>query len=176
MVAADARALLPELQLFNNKPGQEARLLTKLAHWCIRFTPVAAVDLPDGLLLDISGCAHLWGTEAAYLETILAKLKAAGYTARGAIADTVGAAWALARYGAEQWIAPPAAHWQDLLSLPPAALRLEAEVLERMKNWGSAPLASWMRFHAPCCAGVLGNDYCTGWNRRQASLRNGSNP
>ncbi|MBO9619763.1 MAG: DNA polymerase Y family protein [Niabella sp.] len=136
MVVADARALLPELQLFNSKPGLETKLLTQLAHWCIRFTPVVAIDLPEGLLLDTSGCAHLWSGEAAYLQTIITKLKAAGYTAHGAIADTIGAAWAMARYGQEQQVVPPAAHWQDLLSLPPAALRLEAEVLERMKKLG----------------------------------------
>jgi nucleotidyltransferase/DNA polymerase involved in DNA repair len=70
--------------------GQAAKLLRLLGLWCIRYTPVVAVDLPDGLILDISGCAHLWGGEREYLKDMVLKLRAAGFDARAAIADTIG--------------------------------------------------------------------------------------
>src|SRR5664279_581109 len=57
---ADARAIIPALSVFDDIPGLSTRLLTNLAEWCIRFTPAVAIDPPNGLLLDISGCAHLW--------------------------------------------------------------------------------------------------------------------
>src|SRR5437899_2974871 len=63
MAVADARAAVPELVVVDDKPGKAAKLLRLLGLWCIRYTPSVAVDLPDGLLLDISGCAHLWSGE-----------------------------------------------------------------------------------------------------------------
>ena len=63
MVVADARAIIPSLQVLDDKPGLSAKLLKGLAEWCIRYTPVVAIDPPDGLILDVTGCAHLWGGE-----------------------------------------------------------------------------------------------------------------
>ena len=60
MVVADCRAVLPTLQVFDYKEGLAEQLLTALAEWCIRFTPIAAIDQPDGLILDATGCTHLW--------------------------------------------------------------------------------------------------------------------
>src|SRR5688500_14823991 len=60
-VLADARAVIPELEVQDDKPDLAEKLLTRLAEWCIRFTPIVAIDPPDGLLLDVSGCSHLWG-------------------------------------------------------------------------------------------------------------------
>ncbi len=136
MVLADARAIVPDLLVFAGKPGMAAGLLTGLALWCLRFTPVAAVDLSDGLILDISGCAHLWGGEAAYLHEVVAKLKQMGYQSRVAIADTIGTAWALARYGQGDPIVTPGGQLEALLPLPPAALRLDPLVLDRMQKLG----------------------------------------
>ncbi len=99
MAAADAKAITTNLQVLDHIPGKEAKLLRQLGLWCIRYTPVVAVDLRDGLILDISGCAHLWGGERAYLKEIVNKLRISGYDARAAIADTIGAAWAVARFG-----------------------------------------------------------------------------
>ncbi|PSK93227.1 Y-family DNA polymerase [Taibaiella chishuiensis] len=136
LVLADARAVLPGLLVFGDKPGQAEELLTGLALWCLRFTPVAAIDPPDGLVLDISGCAHLWGGEVAYLKELLHRLRQAGYRARAAIADTIGAAWALARYGQDNPVISPGTQLEALLALPPAALRLEPLVLERLQKLG----------------------------------------
>ncbi|MCF2489437.1 DNA polymerase Y family protein [Dyadobacter sp. CY347] len=136
MVAADARALFPALEVINDDPGKAAELLNGLAEWCIRFTPIVAVDPPDGLILDITGCAHLWGGERAYLKDIIKRLRHKGYDVSAAIADTIGSAWAVAHYGQDKRIVPPLSLSEALLPLPPAALRLEAPVLERMHKLG----------------------------------------
>src|ERR1041385_8183471 len=64
MVLADARAIFPSLQFQDDKPELANKLLKRFAEWCIRFTPFVAADLPDGLILDATGCAHLWAGEA----------------------------------------------------------------------------------------------------------------
>ena len=61
MSVADARALIPDLEVLDDNPEIANRLLAGLAEWCIRYTPSVAADPPDGLLLDVTGCAHLWG-------------------------------------------------------------------------------------------------------------------
>jgi protein ImuB len=143
MVVADCRAILPGLQVFDAKEGQEEKLLKALAEWCIRFTPITGVNAPDGLMLDISGCAHLWGGEAIYLKDIVTRLRAFGYDLRAAIADTIGTAWAVSRYGKISPIVPSGQELKFLLPLPPAALRLETSVLERLEKLG---LCSIQRF------------------------------
>jgi protein ImuB len=144
MVVADCKAIFPELQVFDAEPGRADQLLHLLAEWCIRYTPFAAVDLPDGLVLDTTGCTHLWGGEAGYLESIRAKLNAYGYTVRGAIADTIGAAWAIARFGNQSPVVDPREQREALRLLPPAALRLEQEVLARLKKLGLERIESFM--------------------------------
>src|SRR4051812_27103906 len=85
MIVPDARIIFPSLQIFDDRPGLSHKLLTKLCLWCIRYTPITAVDSPDGLILDVSGCAHLWGTEKTYLRDIMNKLKGFGYQVRAAM-------------------------------------------------------------------------------------------
>jgi protein ImuB len=136
MVVADARALVPLLQVIDAQPGHAAALLKKIATWCIRYTPVAAVDLPNGIILDVSGCAHLWGGERNYLQEIITRLKNTGYDVRVAMADTIGAAWAIARYGKIRAIVEASGQADALMPLPPVALRLEPAILERLHKLG----------------------------------------
>jgi protein ImuB len=154
---ADARALLPTLAVVDDRPGLAEKLLQALAEWCIRFTPVSAVDRHQGLVLDVSGCAHLWGGEAAYLKEMVTRLQTAGYHVRAAMADTIGAAWALTRYGkpagagmdvggagaGELTIIDSGAQAEALLRLPPEALRLEAEVVDRLHRLGLRTIGSF---------------------------------
>jgi protein ImuB len=136
MNVADARAIYPELEVLETKKDHNVKLLNGLGSWCIRYAPSIAIDLPEGLLLDISGCAHLWGGESAYLKEIVSRLKSKGYYARAAIADTIGAAWAIARFGKEKPIIGCGEVAQALLTLPPAALRLEPAIVERLNKLG----------------------------------------
>ena len=142
MVVADARAIIPSLEVLDDKPGLSEKLLKGIAAWCIRYTPVVAIDPPDGILLDVTGCAHLWGGEDAYLTDIRTRLKTLGYTIRAAIADTIGAAWAIARFGNEM-IVPPGNQSAALGCLPPVSLRLEPEIIERLQKLGLRQVSSF---------------------------------
>ncbi|MBC7552923.1 MAG: DNA polymerase Y family protein [Taibaiella sp.] len=144
MLVADCRAIYPTLQVFDNKPGQAEKLLNALAEWCLRYTPVVAVDLPDGLILDVSGCAHLWGGERPYLKDIITKLRGYGYDVRAAIADTIGTAWAISRFGKVSPIVEPCSQMEVLLPLSPAALRLEPATLDRLNKLGLYHIRSFI--------------------------------
>jgi protein ImuB len=136
MAAADARAIIPSLQVLDDKPGLSAKLLKALGEWCIRYTPLTAVDPPDGLILEVTGCAHLWGGERPYLKDILLRLKGYGYDVRAAMADTIGAAWAIARFGQVTPLIESGGQSAALHPLPPAALRLEPATIERLNKLG----------------------------------------
>lgn len=136
MGLADARALVPGLQVMDDDESLNEKLLTRIAEWCIRFTPVVAIDAPDGLLLDATGCSHLWGGDDRYVEDITGKLRARGYDVRVAMADTVGVAWGVARFGNGSRVVKSGVTMDALLNLPPEALRLESESLERLHKLG----------------------------------------
>src|SRR5687767_6856798 len=66
MAVADARAMVPDLKVLDDKPGLSGRLLKGIAVWAIRYSPEVAFDLPEGIMLDATGCAHLWGGEKQF--------------------------------------------------------------------------------------------------------------
>src|SRR5690606_26702492 len=99
MVVADAKASVPHLQVIDDRPGLTDKLLKALGRWCIRYTPVVAIDPPDGLILDISGGAQLWNGDQAYLREIAPRLGSIGYQVRVAIAGSIRTAWAVVRFG-----------------------------------------------------------------------------
>lgn len=144
MPLADAKAIVPSLEVFDDKPARAAKLLKAIGEWCIRYTPIVALNLPDGLILDISGCAHLWGGEKEYLKEIINRLRSLGYNARGAIASTIGTAWAVSRFGKTCPIIPMGSEADALLSLPPAALRLESTVTDRLHKLGLSQISSFI--------------------------------
>ena len=161
MAAADAKAIAPGLQVMNNILGKQEKLLRKLGLWCIRYTPVVAVDAPDGLMLDISGCTHLWDNERGYLKEIVLKLRGNGYDARAAIADTPGAAWGVARFGRVTPIIAQQKQAEVLAKLPPAALRLDDEVLERLQKLGFRTIGSFMNLPGRELRKRFGDDLLT---------------
>lgn len=144
MVVADCRAIFPSLKVFDDMPEQPGKLLGALAQWALRYTPVVATDMPDGLVMDISGCAHLWGGEVPYLNDIITRLSAYGYDLRAGMADTIGAAWAISRFGGSARIVAPSGHLEALLPLPPAALRLPADILQRLDKLGLCQVRSFI--------------------------------
>ncbi|HLH99072.1 MAG TPA: DNA polymerase Y family protein [Xanthobacteraceae bacterium] len=107
MTLADARAMYPTLLVADADGPADQRLLVAIADWSDRYTPLVGLDPPDGLMLDITGCAHLFGGEAALGEDIVQRLAGLGFAARAAIADTVGCAWAVARFGHATNSSPP---------------------------------------------------------------------
>lgn len=128
MGLADARAICPDLQTRPADPPADARFLRILARWATRYCPWVGLDGRDGLSLDITGSAHLVGGEAALLDDLHMRLTRAGLHVRSGLADTRGAAWAIAHYG--NGIAPPGAARSSLAALPVPALRLpEATVI-----------------------------------------------
>jgi protein ImuB len=135
MPLADARAIVHELEVFDEKIGRKDKLLEGLARWAIRYSPLSSTDT-DGILLDISGCCHLWGGEESYMDHITARLEASGYTVKAAIADTIGAAWAMSRYGKGAEIVPGYQQHLALMPLPPAALRISQETTEKLHKLG----------------------------------------
>ncbi|MEQ8423717.1 MAG: DNA polymerase Y family protein, partial [Cyclobacteriaceae bacterium] len=131
IVLADARAMVPNLKVLDDKPDLRQKLLSRLAEWCIRFTPSVAIDLPDGLFLDASGCSHLWGGDDLYVSWIIKKLNERGYNVNASMADTPGAAWAFSRYGNGLRVIEVGQHIEALLSLPSESLRIEPDVVAR---------------------------------------------
>ena len=131
-------ALVPDLVTAEAEPGADAAALTALVDWCVRFSPAVAADAPDGLFLDVTGVDHLWGGEPPMLADFRRRLAMGGLPFRCAIADTPGAAWALAHFGEADRgvIAPPGEQAPLLTPLPPAALRLEAETWTQIERLG----------------------------------------
>jgi protein ImuB len=146
MVVADCKALVPELKVFDYDPQQPKKLLHALAEWCLRYSPFVAVDEEaDGLVLDASGCTHLWGGEENYLQDIHKRFKNFGYSIRTAMAETTGCAWAVCHYGKNGAIISAEKQAEVLSSLPSAALRLEENSLERLEKLGLKTIGSFMK-------------------------------
>lgn len=143
MALAEARAFCPQLITHRNNARAVALLLGALRRWALRYCPWVAVDGTDGLVLDISGAAHLMAGEAALLDDLTARLGHMGFAARAGLADTRGAAWALARFGGRDvmpaggyTIAPPGTLPDAIGPLPLAGLRLESETLVALERLG----------------------------------------
>lgn len=142
MTVADAQAVVPGIRLLPADAPADRRLLDQLAERCLGYTPWSSVDgwadnLPGGgLWLDISGCAHLRGGEAALLADIKEHLRRLGFAARLALADTPGAAWGVARFGGTVAILPPGGHRTALAGLPVTALRLAPDTAAGLARLG----------------------------------------
>jgi protein ImuB len=153
MVASKAQALVANLVVMDADPDADQAALEKLAIWMQRhFAPIVAPD-HDGLMLDITGAAHLFGGERAMLGDIVHKLAAVGIGAKIAVAPTYGAAHALARHVASPiFLLEQEKLAEALALLPVSALRLPAPILialrqlgfdriEELANTARAPLA-----------------------------------
>jgi protein ImuB len=114
----------------------DARLLDAIADGCQRYTPLVAVDPPDGILLDIGGCAHLFGGEENLRGDLLARMMRFGFSACAAIAATIGAASAVARFGDATTTGASRGERECLAPLPLAALRLPDETVAALARVG----------------------------------------
>ncbi len=142
MALTQARALLPQLVVRDADPAGDAADLHRLAILlALRWTPTVAVSDLDGLFLDLTGAAHLHGGERRMAGRLVRLLARRGIAARVAIADTTGAAWALARYsGRTVTICPHGDHAEALASLPAKALRLPDATLALFQRLGIATI------------------------------------
>jgi protein ImuB len=157
MPLGDARAMYPALAVADNDAAADGRLLDAVAEWCDRYTPLVGLHAPDGLALDITGCAHLFGGEAALCRDILARLAAQGLHARAAVADTVGCAHAVARFG-DASLVPPGEMRRVLAPLPAAALRLAPETVEALAELGLKRVADLIDLPRAPLAARFGED------------------
>lgn len=134
MPYADARAFCPSLQSRVADPQADMHFLHALRRWATRYCPWVGLEGRDGLTLDITGSAHLLGGEEAMLADMRARLTRTGLWPQIGLADTRGAAWALAHHG--EGIAPPGDMLAALKPLPVTALRLDDKTSLALQRMG----------------------------------------
>lgn len=144
---ADARARVPDLAVTEHDRAADLDLLEWLADGCDRYTPMVSPQPPDGLILDLTGCSHIWGDEDSLLADLAARLTQAGFTFRLAMAETPDKARALSRYGgdimrARRPLQPQgvqearSGYVLDILALSTLALELDEESVTALRRAG----------------------------------------
>ncbi|MBZ9848067.1 DNA polymerase Y family protein [Mesorhizobium sp. CA14] len=137
MPVTKAQVLVPGLAIQDADQEADAEALERLAVWMLRFAPIVAPDPPDGIVIDTTGADHLHGGEAAMLEGMVGRLAMSGIVARAAIADSWGAAHALARYGRQEIFIAPPGHGQPILEpLALEALRIALSTAAELRRLG----------------------------------------
>ncbi|MEM9064117.1 MAG: DNA polymerase Y family protein [Planctomycetota bacterium] len=139
MPLAQARALFatPSVRIETHDPSADAAALYRLAVWAQRFSPVVAADGTDGLLLDVTGCARVWGGEERLLRAVVDAMQRLGFAARVMIAPTLGCAWAVSRFGSKRaCLVSPDSVREALAPLPTAALRVDGAVATQLGEVG----------------------------------------
>jgi len=132
----DALAVCPSLVTRLENPAAEAAFLTGLRRWAGKFSPWVGVAPPAGLVIDLTGSAHLFGGEVALLELLENDCAALGLSLQAGIADTVGAAWALARFAGQPG---QTARNGDAIDIEAPATRARAVKRRNWERGGPAP-------------------------------------
>ena len=132
----DAQAMCPGLVTRPANPAAEAAFLAALRRWAGKFSPWVAEEAPAALVIDLTGCAHLFGGEQALLDQVEADCADLGLTVHSGIADTLGAAWALARYAGQP---VPLARSGDAIDQEAWATRSRAGKRRHWVKGGPAP-------------------------------------
>jgi protein ImuB len=138
MPATNAQAVVQGLVIKDADPAADAEALDRLAFWILqRFAPIVAANPPDGMIIDATGADHLHGGEAATLAILVEKLAGVGLRARATIADTWGAAHALARFDPRPgFVSEPGNATHDIAPLSIAALRLTSDLVRDLHVLG----------------------------------------
>lgn len=138
MAATQAQVLVADLRIEPHDAAGDTEALDRLAMWALQlYAPIAASDPPDGLVIDMTGAAHLKGGEQAVLADLVERLAKAGTMGRAAIADSWGAAHALARFGAKPLtVSRAGASRADLVELPIMALRVAPQIVSGLRTLG----------------------------------------
>ena len=122
---ADARAQVPDLLSELHEPDEDIKSLLGLCRWLERYSPWVAPEVPDGVFLDVTGVPPLFGGEVKMLAEMVTRLQTYGFTAHNGLGETIGAAWALARYEA-----------RCIKDLPIEALRIDDESSRTLRRLG----------------------------------------
>jgi len=154
MGLADARIVAPDLLVCEQDDHADAALLERLADGCMRYTPHVALDSPDALVLDLTGCVHLFGSEAALAADLGARMARLGVRIRSAFAYAPEAALALARFQR----VPAVDERKSVLRLPIAALRLGPECETSLMRAGLATVGDVARRPLAGIAARYGED------------------
>ena len=169
MSIAEARALLPALHILEHDPQEDLESLCWLADACQRFSPIVGLEAldkklwmgrsllePQGLAIDASNLGILFGGETAMGTEVIEWFQQQGLLVSLAIADSLGAAWALANYGARHQISQRLLKYHEtgvmeplspcvvsedeakvqVLGLPVEALRLDGETVHSLRRLG----------------------------------------
>ena len=138
MAASKAQAMVANLHMVDADPVADAAAVERLALWALRqYSPVVAVDGTDGIVMDTEGADHLQGGEQLLISGIVNGLRGRGLTARAAVADTWGAAHALARLtSAETTVVPRGDVTKAVTGLPIHCLRLPPPVIQDLRVLG----------------------------------------
>ncbi|MHC4127777.1 MAG: Y-family DNA polymerase [Planctomycetota bacterium] len=144
MTVAHARALLPggTAVAEPHQPQRELAALEALARWALRFSPIVAVDPPDGLLIDIAGCRRLFGGERRHVHLIAGATERLGFCARVTAAPTFACARAVARFGSrgegegDGGVIAAGGQRDALAALPVEALGVEAAIVDGLREVG----------------------------------------
>ena len=136
---SDARAIVPDLEAREIDHALTGQTFADFADWHSNASPMVAV-LTDqtaygDLCLDVTGVSHLFGGEQAMLEKLLQRLRDLGFSVEGAIASTIGTAWAMAHFVPGR-IVPEGTEDRVLQQLPVAALRLEEAQIDGLMQLG----------------------------------------
>lgn len=140
MTLADAQARTPDLRSLTHRPDLDDALLARIVEDFGRFSPMVCADVPHGLLLDVTGCAHLFGGEIGLVHTAEVRARRIGLEVRSALAGTPQAARALCRFGPGGIFAPD----QDRLAvrrLPVAAMELPEKDEQALRRAGLKRIA-----------------------------------
>lgn len=167
LTLADARARVPALDAVEADPDGDRRALEALAEWAGRYTPLVALDAPGGtggLVLDITGCAHLFGGEQALLVDLTGRLEGRGLTVQAAVADTPAAARAVART-ASGTLVPPGGNARAVAGLPVAMLDAEPETVSMLERLGLKRIGQLVDMPRSTLAARFGADLLTRLDR-----------
>lgn len=148
MAVTQAQALVPDLLIMDADPCADEEALERLAVWSLRkYSPLIALDPPDGLMLDVTGATHAYGGAAGLLADILRRLADVETAARAVCAPTFGAAHGLARFGGGKRqnkplkVIDPCELVEAVAVLPLAALRLEPKIVQNLSALGVETIA-----------------------------------
>jgi protein ImuB len=136
MTVTDARAILNDLKVLPYKQNKQLASLKALTRLMERMTPITSITGIDSIFLDMTGGTHLFGGEQAFIERLTNWLNKLGISARIALAETPGAAWALSHYGKTGTIVEQGKLKEAISSLPVSALRITAETSIKLKRVG----------------------------------------